>query len=250
MRTAPVSKILVILALTTADAFASGGEGTIADPARGWDDLWRDVLLELLSWGGVLVLVGLYMLFKYRTDSIYKVGKAPTLTRAQMFGWALIPAFIFMADDFYLAAKGWTLWNVYRTVPKDALEIKVEAQMWSWNFVYGNGANSDVLKVPAGRPIVLRMSSSDTIHSFFLPRYRVKEDVMPGRITYLWFYPREAVKTFVTCTEFCGTQHSQMNTDVEVLPVEEFNSWLASANPKAALEGAGERAGGASGNAS
>lgn len=227
-------RILGAVALTAVPAFASGGGGEIADPAHGWDVLWEHVLLDLFVIGGLFAVVAAYWLFKYRADSAVEIGKGPVLSRAQMFGWALIPAFIFMADDFYLAANGWTLWNTYRTVPKDALEVKVTASMWSWSFEYDNGAVSDVLKVPAGRPVVLRMTSEDVVHSFFLPKHRVKEDVMPGRVTYLWFYPKEAGKTYVTCTEFCGAQHAEMNADVEAIPAEEFNAWLASAVTKAA----------------
>ncbi len=238
MPNVPALRILAVLAFTALPAFASGEGVKVADPAHGWDELWEHVLVELFVLGGV---------FKYRADSITEVGKGPALSRAQLFGWALIPAFVFMADDFYLAAKGWTLWNTYRTVPPEALEVKVTGQMWSWSFEYGNGASSDILNVPAGRPVVLRMTSNDVIHSFFLPQYRVKEDVMPGRVTYLWFYPKEAGKTFVTCTEFCGAQHAEMNTDVVALPPDEFNNWLVSAAPKAAPAASGGQTDGASG---
>lgn len=249
MHNVPALRFLALLAFTAVPAFASGEVGKIADPAHGWDELWGDVIVELFVLGGVLVLGAAYMLFKYRAGSVNEVGKSPTLSRAQLFGWALIPAFVFLADDFYLAARGWTLWNTYRTVPKDALEVKVTASQWAWSFEYDNGAVTDVLNVPAGRPVVLRMTSDDVIHSFFLPRYRVKEDVMPGRVTYLWFYPKEAGKTFVTCTEFCGAGHAEMNTDVVVLPVTEFNSWLASAAPKAAPAASSGQTDGASGKA-
>lgn len=242
-------RILGAVALTAVPAFASGAGGEIADPAAGWDELWEHVLEGLCVLGGVFAVAAAYMLFKYRTDSATEVGKGPTLSRAQMFGWVLIPTFIFLADDFYLAANGWTLWNTYRTVPKDALEVKVTASMWQWSFEYDNGATSDVLKVPAGRPVVLRMTSEDVVHSFFLTKYRVKEDVMPGRITYLWFYPKEAGKTYVTCTEFCGASHAEMSADVEAIPAEEFNTWLAAAGTKAAPEASTEEPASAPGSA-
>lgn len=80
--------------------------------------------------------------------------------------------------------------------------------------------------VPVGRPVVLRMTSLDVVHSFGLVKYRVKEDVMPGRITYIWFYPKEAAKTFVTCVEYCGTNHANMYAPVQAVPPEEFEQWL------------------------
>ncbi len=249
MRYFSVLRILGAVALTAVPALASGGGGEIADPAHGWDVLWEHVLIDLFAIGAVFAVAAAYWLIKYKADSPTAVGTGPTLSRAQMFGWALIPAFIFMADDFYLAANGWTLWNTYRTVPKDALEVKVTASMWQWNFEYDNGATSDVLKVPAGRPVVLRMTSEDVVHSFFLPKHRVKEDVMPGRVTYLWFYPKEAGKTYVTCTEFCGAQHAEMSADVEELPAAEFNSWLASAGTPAAPAATGAQPDAAPGGA-
>lgn len=256
MNIGPALRILGAVVLTAVPA--SGGGAEIADPAAGWDELWKHFLIDVTLIGGVFGAVALYWLFKYRADNINQVGTGPTITRAQMFGWALIPAFVFMADDFYLAANGWTLWNTYRTVPKDALEVKVTGSMWQWNFEYANGVNSDVLKVQAGRPVVLRMTSDDVAHAFFLPKYRVTEDLMPGRITYLWFYPKEAGKTYVTCVQFCGASHADMSADVEALPAEQFNNWLASAGAKPAPDASvgqpapaasGEQPGGASGKA-
>jgi len=219
-------RAFMVVVFAAAPAFASGG--AIADPADGWDELWNHTLMDLCLMGGIFTIAAVYMLFKYRAKSATAIGTGPKLSTAQMLGWALIPAFIFMADDFYLAANGWTLWNTYRNVPAGALEVKVTAQMWAWNFEYENGVNSDVLKVPVGRPVVLRMMSDDVVHSFYLPKYRVKEDVMPGRVTYLWFNPKEVGKTYVTCTEFCGANHANMNQDVAVIPQEEFTAWLES----------------------
>jgi len=217
---------LVLTLLFTSSALASGGDGLTPNPAEEWDDLWGHVLIDLFIMGGIFAAAAIYMVFKFRAKSIDDVGTPVKLSTAQMWGWALIPAFIFMADDFYLAAKGWTVWNTYRRVPENALEVKVTGSMWSWEFQYDNGSTAEVLTVPVGRPIVLRMTSDDVVHSFFLPKYRVKEDLMPGRVTYLWFNPSEVGKTYVTCTEFCGAQHAEMNAEVNVVTEGEFNVWL------------------------
>jgi len=225
-----ISKALHGLAaslLFTVPAFASEtAPGGIPDLVEGWDHLWFELMVDLLVIGAIFGVAAVYMLIKYRAKSPDDVGHGPKLSTAQMWGWALIPAFIFMADDFFLAAKGWALWNDYRRVPENALEVKVIGSQWNWEFDYGNDVTSDVLKVPAGKPVVLRMTSEDVIHSFFLPDHRVKEDMMPGRITYLWFYPKKLGKTFVTCAEFCGTNHSDMVADVVTVPEAEFNAWL------------------------
>ena len=73
--------------------------------------------------------------------------------------------------------------------------------------------------------MVLRMKSDDVVHSFFIPRYRIKEDLMPGRVTYLWFYPKDKGEHVFTCTEFCGTNHSEMWGKVKVVSQEEFDEW-------------------------
>ncbi len=198
----------------------------IDDPARGWDKLWHEVLIDISIMGILFAAVTLYFVYKYRRRSADETGASPRLTRVQAVGWALIPAFIFMADDFFLAANGWQLWNKYRQVPEDRLEIKLESGMYSWDYTYPNGMQTqNDLVVPAGKPVMLRMTSRDTIHSHFIPHFRVKEDSMPGRVTYLWFYPREPGEHRVVCGEYCGLMHSYMVGKLTVLPPEEFNAW-------------------------
>ncbi|MBF0167620.1 MAG: cytochrome c oxidase subunit II [Alphaproteobacteria bacterium] len=203
-------------------------------PNEGWDTLWNTVLLDITVIGVVFGFAALYMLFKYKASGPGQIGKLPKLSRAQAWGFALLPAAVFMADDFYLSAKGWTLWNIYRRVPENALEVKLVARQWQWEFDYGQGVKTDTLVVPQGQPVVLRMTAEDVIHSYFIPHFRVKEDVMPGRVTYLWFMPKD-LGTFVSvCTEFCGTGHSNMPADVKVVPPGEFQAWFASNRQAAA----------------
>jgi cytochrome c oxidase subunit 2 len=98
--------------------------------------------------------------------------------------------------------------------------------MWRWDFTYPNGVQvTNELRVPAGKPVMLRMTATDVVHSFYLPDFRVKEDSMPGRVTYLWFYPRKPGEHLATCAEFCGMMHSKMIGKVIVLPPEEFTAW-------------------------
>ncbi|MBF0426451.1 MAG: hypothetical protein HQL66_11610 [Magnetococcales bacterium] len=210
--------------------------GKVVDPAKEWDHLWHELLIDIGIMGGIFAVLAAYWIYKYQAKSPDDIGTAPrSLSRAQMWAWAMVPAFIFMADDFFLAAKGWTVWNIYRTVPPNALEVKVTASMWNWEFEYADGTKStyyvdakegDGLVVPAGRPVVLRMTSLDVIHSFGLVKHRLKEDVMPGRITYIWFLPKEPEKTFVTCVEYCGTNHANMYAPVVAVPPAEFEQWL------------------------
>lgn len=230
-------------------ASAPAASAKIVDPVASWNHLWNEVLVDLFIMGTVFAALAIYWLIKFRATSPDQVGSGPKLSRAQSWAWAMVPAFIFMADDFFLAAKGWTVWNVYRKVPDNAYEIKVTGNMWYWQFEYPNGVTStysygaskegagkgegkmipgegDGLVVPVGTPIVLRMTSNDVVHSFGLSAYRVKEDMMPGRVTYLWFMPTEAKESWVTCTEYCGVLHSQMYSPVKAVPRAEFDAWL------------------------
>ncbi len=220
-------------------AWETSQSSKINDPAPGFDKLWHEVLVDITIMGLLFAAVTFWFLVKYRRKSPDQVGSAPKLSAATAVGWAVIPAFIFMADDFYLAAKGWQLWNSYRQVPADHMEIKLESGMYSWDYTYPNGVQTQSeLRVPAGKPIMLRMTSRDTIHSHFLPRYRVKEDSMPGRVTYLWFYPKnEDVgddDNLVTCTEYCGIMHSYMVGRVIVMAPDDFKQWYDQENAKLA----------------
>lgn len=218
-----------VLFAASAHAQSAPGPGDAPDTALGWDHLWNEVLIDLYVIGIIFGVAAIYMLIKYRATSPEQVGTAPKLSMANAIGWALIPAAIFMADDFYLAAKGWTLWEHQRNVPEDAMEVKVTGYQWYWEFEYEDGTVTEELKVPVGTPVVLRMTSEDVIHSFGLPNYRLTEDVMPGRITYIWFNPVREVETVVTCREFCGVSHSEMFTTVSAVPPAEFEAWLAEA---------------------
>lgn len=135
--------------------------------------------------------------------------------------WTIIPTILVLAIFW----AGWKGFVFKRTVPKDAMLVKVTARQWSWDFKYENGIESQVLKVPIGRPVKLSLTSTDVLHSLFIPAYRVKEDCVPGMETYLWFQPDQEGSFDLFCTEYCGVGHSAMITKVEVVPQEEFEKW-------------------------
>lgn len=206
--------------------------------AAGWDHLWTEVMVDITLMGIVFAALTIYFMFKYRRKDAAEEGSPPTLSAASAVGWALIPAFIFMADDFFLAAKGWQLWNEYRTVPESRLEVKLESGMYSWDYTYPNGVTTqNELIVPAGTPIMLRMTSRDTIHSHFIPDFRIKEDSMPGRITYIWFKPQEPGEHLVTCAEYCGIFHSYMYGKVIVKSQADFDAWYRDAEAALTVNG-------------
>ncbi len=201
-------------------------DGAIIDPAAEWDGLWALVLEDITVMGVLFAIVLAYLILKYRRRPGAEGGGAVKLTTGAAIAWALIPAFIFLADDLFIAVRGWEVWNVQRTVPAERLEIKLESSMYNWEYTYPNGVTTDnELKVPAGKPVLLRMTSSDVVHTHYMPDFRIKEDSMPGRVTYLWFYPQKPGKHLVTCNEFCGDGHSRMSGSVVVLPPEEYAAW-------------------------
>lgn len=111
--------------------------------------------------------------------------------------------------------------------PADADTVFVEAKQWMWKFSYPDGRETeDVLVVPAGRPIKLVMSSRDVIHSFFVPDFRLKQDVVPGRFSTMWFRADEPGRHPIWCAEYCGVSHSMMRGEVQVLSQEDYANWL------------------------
>lgn len=230
----------LLAACAAAAATASRAAEAIRDPAAGWDRLWHEVIIDISILGVAFALITAWFVLRYRRRNPNEVGRAEKLTAAAAVGWTVIPMFVFMADDFFLAANGWQLWNAYRQPPAERIEIKLESGMYSWDYTYPNGVKAqNVLKVPAGKPVLLRMTSRDTIHSHFIPDFRVKEDSMPGRVTFMWFYPQKPGEHIVTCAEYCGIMHSYMVGKVVVVPEAEFAAWYAQEEKKLA-DGGGQ----------
>jgi cytochrome c oxidase subunit 2 len=115
-----------------------------------------------------------------------------------------------------------------RRVDPDAMVVKVTAQQWSWSFEYpAYGVTSNELHVPEGKQILLQMTSRDVIHSFWVPEFRVKQDLVPGRITELRFTPTLVGNYKVRCAEICGTSHAYMEGPVIVASQADFDTWMA-----------------------
>jgi cytochrome c oxidase subunit 2 len=135
--------------------------------------------------------------------------------------WTVIPTILVLAIFFV----GWKGFQYMRTAPPDAMVVKVTAREWSWTFDYENGKETTVLKVPVRQPVKLLITSTDVLHSLYIPAYRIKEDAVPGRETHLWFLPDELGSYDLFCTEYCGIGHSDMITKVEVMTEKDFDAW-------------------------
>jgi len=175
----------------------------------------------------VIVISGVIIFsVRYRKrHGVAQLSAAPTHNTALEVTWILIPLVLVMIV-FLWGFKGYLAMSV---VPKDAMEVKVTAQKWFWSFDYPDGATSvNELVVPVGVPVKLLMSSKDVIHSFFVPSFRLKRDVLPNRYTIAWFKSTQVGEYNLFCAEYCGTKHSEMTGKVRVVTEREYNDWLAS----------------------
>jgi cytochrome c oxidase subunit 2 len=121
-------------------------------------------------------------------------------------------------------------------IPSGATEIQVVGKQWMWYTQHPAGQREiNELHVPVGRPIKLTMASQDVIHSFYIPAFRVKQDVLPGRYTTIWFQPTQAGEYHLFCAEYCGTQHREMGGRVVVMEPSDYEQWLASGNQQQGL---------------
>jgi cytochrome c oxidase subunit 2 len=141
--------------------------------------------------------------------------------------WIVLPTLLVMAM-FY---SGWHSYRALREAPAGALEVKVTARMWSWDFEYANGKHSGTLVVPVGRPVRLVLTSSDVLHGFFAPAFRIKVDTVPGMTTYAWFRADKPGEHVVFCSVYCGLQHAKMLTAIRAVAPEDFDAFLAQAQP-------------------
>ncbi|MGH9554276.1 MAG: cytochrome c oxidase subunit II, partial [Terriglobales bacterium] len=138
--------------------------------------------------------------------------------------WTVIPLLI------ALTMFGWgaSIFFAMNRPPRGALEIYAVGKQWMWKFEHTGGQREiNELHVPVGRDVKLNMISQDVIHSFYVPAFRVKQDVLPGRYTTLWFHATKPGRYHLFCAEYCGTKHSGMIGWVEVMEPAQYQSWLS-----------------------
>jgi len=141
--------------------------------------------------------------------------------------WTLLPTLIVLSMFWY----GWVNYTGLRKVPEDALEVKATARMWSWSFEYPDGRRENKLYVPVSKPIKVQLISTDVLHSFFVPAFRVKRDTVPGMETYVWFEATEPGSYDIFCAEYCGVGHADMTTSVEALNETDYAAWAQPKQP-------------------
>ena len=152
--------------------------------------------------------------------------------------WTVIPLVVVLVIFVWSTA----VYVRMSRVPADAMEMYVIGRQWMWKVQHPAGPREiNEMHVPLGRPIKLTMTSQDVIHSYFIPAFRVKQDVLPGRYSYLWFTPTKLGEYHLFCAEYCGTQHSGMVGKVIVMEPAKYEAWLSGKVQDEPLEQAGAR---------
>ncbi|MFN8489436.1 MAG: cytochrome c oxidase subunit II [Caldilineaceae bacterium] len=180
------------------------------------------VLLALLFAVPVAGLI-IYFAVKYRRGSTADRSNPPEGNTMLETTWIVIP-FLLSMGIFGWGAR--LYFDIY-TVPKDGMDIYVLGRQWMWEFKYPTGQRElNVLHVPVGRNVRLTLISEDVIHSFYVPAFRIKRDVLPGRYTTAWFQATKAGTYHLFCAEYCGTEHSGMIGSVVVMDPKDYQAWL------------------------
>ncbi|MEM1107720.1 MAG: cytochrome c oxidase subunit II [Planctomycetota bacterium] len=185
------------------------------------------------------ILIGALMVVfavKFRQKDKSEIGEGITHSTPIEIAWTLPPVIIVLI----IFAVGFTGYLDMSTPPRagNAYQIRAEAYKWGWNFYYPNGATSQTLYIPSDRPTKLILESKDVLHSLYIPAFRAKKDVVPGRFNQMWFEPDPTIVSAenpekslrLHCTEYCGQGHSQMNTYAVVVHASQWEQKLADIN--------------------
>ncbi len=187
------------------------------------------IFFVLVALAGLIILfvTALVTIFaiRFRRGSRAKRGELPRIiSREFELGWTAATLFVFL---FLFWWAGSTQLSAL-VPPKSALEMHVVAKQWMWKTQHANGAREiNELHVPIDTPVRLVMTSQDVIHSFFIPAFRLKKDVLPGRYTETWFTPTKLGAFHLFCAEYCGTNHSRMLGRIVVMTQSDYTRWLA-----------------------
>ena len=189
------------------------------------DDLYNAVLLlSILGFLGLMSAIVFFAL-RFHKSQNEKSAYIPHSALAETI-WTVIPTIIFVGISI------WGLWAYFEKekLPEKALVVKVTGKQWAWEYTYEkNGlqfSTTGDMYLPVGEPIILEMTSTDVIHSFYIPSFRVKRDTVPGMISKVSFTPTEEGNFTVFCTEFCGTSHSRMRSNIRVVNKDRYEKWI------------------------
>jgi cytochrome c oxidase subunit II len=186
------------------------------------------------------VAVGVFVLLIYFSIRYRRRGpnqNTPRITgsiKLELF-WSGVPLLIFLG----IFVWGAQIYFALAQPPKDALDLYVVGKQWMWKVQHPQGEREiNEVHVPLGQPVKLTLTSEDVIHDFFVPAFRTKIDVLPGRYVYTWFTPTAVGRYHLFCSQYCGTNHAGMQGTVEVMNPADYAAWLnLHAEGSLALEG-------------
>jgi cytochrome c oxidase subunit II len=173
----------------------------------------------------LIVAFMVLFIFLYRKREGHKEQESADHSTLLEITWSVIPL-ILVLIMFYTGFKTYMDMNI---IPANTLNIYVTGQQWKWFFLYPNTHVDDTLHVPVDRPVKLIITSDDVTHSLFIPAFRLKKDAVPGRYTTAWFNANQTGTFPLFCAEYCGTDHSDMQTIVEVHEPGGYEKWLEQA---------------------
>jgi cytochrome c oxidase subunit 2 len=202
------------------------------------DSLFLFMLGVTIFFSVLIFLAILFFAIKYRRRAGEEVPPEIHGSLTLELVWTLIPLAIVMV----MFGWGARLFYDQSRPPADASTIYVVGKQWMWKVQHPEGKSEiNALHVPLGKPVRLTMTSEDVIHDFFVPAFRVKKDVLPGRYTSLWFTPTRVGRYHLFCAQYCGTNHSAMTGWVEVMDPALFEEWLSGVPAGETMVAAGER---------
>jgi cytochrome c oxidase subunit 2 len=196
--------------------------------ARGIDALHYTVILTTFAGVALVALVTVSFAIRYRRRDDRPTVRPP---RAGRFEAGVIVALLAVFCGWWVV--GFAQYRTLQTPPADALPIYVTAKQWMWQFADPAGPTTiNTLTVPVGRPVKLIMTSRDVIHGFYVPAFRIKQDVVPGRAVTVWFEAVAPGTYDVLCTQYCGTRHSEMRAQVIALAPDTYAHYLGASRGK------------------
>ena len=202
------------------------------------DSLFAFLCVLTILVGVAITLLILYFAVKYRRKNEDEVPRPVAGSMKLEMVWMIIPFFISMGIFVWGSSIYYTMYHA----PKEALEVYVVAKQWMWKFQHLDGQREiNELHVPAGRKVKVMMTTEDVIHSFYVPAFRIKLDVVPGKYSTVWFEPTKAGRYHLFCAEYCGTGHSRMIGWIDVMEASEYQAWLSGGASEGSLASSGEK---------
>ncbi len=191
--------------------------------AANTDALFYFILVLCVIFFIIVVGAMFYFAIKYRRRSPNQRTSDIKGSHTVELVWSVIPAILLII----IFAWGFKDWLALSIPPANALDVRVTGRKWSWAFNYPkDNITANELIVPVDQPVRLTMSSTDVLHSFFVPAFRIKRDVLPNRYTVVWFEANTTGDFEIYCTEYCGTDHSRMLSKVKVLSQTDYDKWI------------------------